>query len=50
MTARAMQGDREECLDSGMNDYLSKPIDPSLLENVLKQWLVRRSRGEVSTS
>jgi PAS domain S-box-containing protein len=39
MTAHAMQSDRKRCLDSGMNDYLSKPINPQALADVLKQWL-----------
>ena len=40
MTANAMEGDREKCLISGMNDYLSKPIDSERLYNMLCQWLV----------
>ncbi len=39
MTARAMQGDREKCLASGMNDYVPKPVDSILLAQVLEQWL-----------
>lgn len=35
MTANAMQGDREMCLESGMNDYISKPIRPNELVDVL---------------
>ncbi len=45
MTARAMEGDREKCLDSGMNDYLSKPIDSGLLAQTLERWLVRKADG-----
>ncbi len=39
MTALAIQGDRQRCLDAGMNDYLSKPICPELLAAVLARWL-----------
>ncbi|NTU96868.1 MAG: response regulator, partial [Chlorobiaceae bacterium] len=39
LTAHAMEGDRELCLQAGMNDYVSKPIDSRLLAETLKKWL-----------
>ncbi|MFZ1615390.1 MAG: ATP-binding protein [Holophaga sp.] len=39
MTANAMQGDRERCLESGMDDYLPKPVTIDNLKNALRQWL-----------
>ena len=44
MTANAMAGDRQKCLDSGMDDYLSKPVDRRLLEASLALWLQRSPR------
>ncbi len=38
MTAHAMQGDRQRCLQAGMDDYVSKPIQPQDLFAVLKHW------------
>lgn len=39
LTANAMQGDRERCLQAGMNDYLSKPIRPQAMADMLSRWL-----------
>jgi len=38
MTANAMQGDREKCLSVGMDDYISKPINPKQLKQILERW------------
>jgi len=43
MTANAMKGDREKCLNSGMSDYLAKPIDPDELSAILVKWIKPRS-------
>ncbi len=48
MTAHALSGDREKSLRAGMNDHLSKPIDPGRLEEALAKWL-RNDTHEVQT-
>jgi hypothetical protein len=44
MTAHAMNGDRERCLQAGMNSYVSKPVQPahlvSVIEKLLQEWAV----------
>ncbi len=40
MTAHAMKGDRERCLKAGMNDYISKPVDGSMLNAILEKYLL----------
>ena len=39
MTAHAMEGDRERCLEAGMNDYVTKPVSPQALAEALARWL-----------
>lgn len=38
MTAQAMEGDRETCLEAGMDDYVTKPIKKEMLFEVLDKW------------
>jgi signal transduction histidine kinase/CheY-like chemotaxis protein len=39
MTASAMEGDKERCIDAGMDDYLSKPVSQVSLYQTLKRWI-----------
>lgn len=39
VTANAMKGDREKCIQAGMDDYISKPVERKRLEEVLSKWL-----------
>ena len=49
MTANAMKGDRQKCLDAGMDDYISKPIQPDRLAEVISRNLQQKRHVDRST-
>jgi signal transduction histidine kinase/DNA-binding response OmpR family regulator len=48
VTAKAMKGDRQKCLDAGASDYIAKPVDIELLLALLRVWITR-SRERATT-
>lgn len=47
LTANALEGDKERCLESGMDDYLSKPVSSLQLAKMLEKWLVKKETASV---
>jgi CheY-like chemotaxis protein len=45
VTAKAMKGDRQKCLDAGASDYIAKPVDIDLLLALLRVWIARAREG-----
>ena len=50
VTAHALDGDRETCLASGMDDYITKSISPERLEDKIRHWTGLESAGQVGSS
>ena len=42
MTAHAMKGDREMCLEAGMDDYITKPVKRELVFEMLEKWVLNK--------
>jgi CheY-like chemotaxis protein len=45
VTAKAMKGDRQKCMEAGASDYIAKPVDIEQLVSVLRVWFARGEQG-----
>ena len=45
MTAHAMEEERQSCLNAGMNDHLTKPVEPRALARTLEHWIAATTHG-----
>ena len=50
VTAKAMKGDRQKCLDAGASDYIAKPVDIDLLLALMRVWIGRARSGSGAKS
>jgi CheY-like chemotaxis protein/two-component sensor histidine kinase len=50
VTAKAMKGDRQKCLDAGASDYIAKPVDIELLLALLRVWVSRAREATVAAA
>jgi CheY-like chemotaxis protein len=50
VTAKAMKGDRQKCLDAGASDYIAKPVDIELLLALLRVWVARAREAQATTA
>ena len=48
MTANALQGDREQCLEAGMHDYVAKPLKLAQIEGMIRKWGRQRKKGSLA--
>jgi CheY-like chemotaxis protein len=50
VTAKAMKGDRQKCLDAGASDYIAKPVDIELLLALLRVWVARAREAQAESA
>jgi CheY-like chemotaxis protein len=50
VTAKAMKGDRQKCLDAGASDYIAKPVDIELLLALVRVWVARGREVQASAA